>query len=90
LESQSASNHYESVRTTAKEFNIIKNINDVNIKNGLGDGLSKEAKQIGRWANQVAEGRLEVETYKQLVTKLCGSEENALKIVADGFRTTNK
>ena len=90
LEYQSASNHYESVRTTAKEFNIIKNINDVNIKNGLGDGLSKEAKQIGRWANQVAEGRLEVETYKQLVTKLCGSEENALKIVADGFRTTNK
>ena len=38
LERQSASNHYESVRTTAKEVKVIKGINDVNIKNGLGDG----------------------------------------------------
>ena len=90
LEYQSASNHYESIRTTAKEFNVIKRINDVNMKNGLGDGLSNEAKQIGKWANQVAEGKMDAATYKQLVTRRFGSEENALKIVAKGFRTTNK
>ena len=90
LESQSASNHYESVRTTAKEFNVINKINDVNIKNGLGDGLSSDAKQIGKWANQVAKGEMDAGTYKKLVTEKYGSEENALKIVAKGFRTTNK
>jgi hypothetical protein len=90
LEWQAASNHYESVRTTAKEFNVIKRINDVNMKNGLGDGLSKEAKQIGEWANQVAKGKMDVGTYKKLVTGRFGSEENAMKIVANGFRTTNK
>ena len=90
LERQSASNHYESVRTTAKEFNVIKRINDVNIKKGLGDGLSKEAKQIGKWANQVANGEMDAGTYKKLVTEQFGSEENALKIVAKGFRDTNK
>ena len=90
LEYQSASNHYESVRTTAKEFNVINKINDVNIKNGLGDGLSSDAKQIGKWANQVAKGEMDAGTYKKLVTEKYGSEENALKIVANGFRTTNK
>jgi hypothetical protein len=90
LEWQAASNHYESVRTTAKEFNVIKRINDVNIKNGLGDGLSKEAKQIGEWANQVAKGKMDVDTYKKLVTGQFGSEENAMKIVAKGFRITNR
>ena len=90
LERQSASNHYESVRTTAKEFNVINRINDVNIKKGLGDGLSKEAKQIGKWANQVANGEMDAGTYKKLVTERFGSEENALKIVAKGFRDTNK
>ena len=90
LEYQSASNHYESVRTTAKEFNVINKINDVNIKNGLGDGLSSDAKQIGKWANQVAKGEMDAGTYKKLVTEKYGSEENALKIVAKGFRTTNK
>ena len=89
LELQSASNHYESIRTTAKEFNVIKRINDVNMKNGLKDGLSKEAKQIGEWANQVAKGKMDPGTYKDLVTKNYGSEENALKIVAKGFRDTN-
>jgi hypothetical protein len=90
LEGQSASNHYESIRTTAKEFNVISRINDVNIKNGLGDGLSKDARQIGAWANQVAKGDMDTGTYKRLVTEQFGSEENALKIVAEGFRTTNK
>jgi hypothetical protein len=89
LEYQSASNHYESVRTTAKEFNVINKINDVNIKNGLGDGLSSDAKQIGNWANQVAKGEMDAGTYKKLVTEKYGSEENALKIVAKGFRDTN-
>ena len=89
LELQSASNHYESIRTTAKEFNVIKRINDVNMKNGLKDGLSKEAKQIGEWANQVAKGKMDPGTYKDLVTKNYGSEENALKIVSKGFRDTN-
>ena len=89
LEYQSASNHYESVRTTAKEFNVINRINDVNIKNGLGDGLSSDAKQIGKWANQVAKGEMDAGTYKKLVTEKYGSEENALKIVAKGFRDTN-
>ena len=69
---------------------MIKRINDVNMKNGLGDGLSKEAKQIGEWANQVAKGKMDVGTYKKLVTGRFGSEENAMKIVANGFRTTNK
>ncbi len=89
LESQSASNHYESVRTTAKEYNVISNINDVNMKNGLKDGLSKEARQIGEWANKVARGEMSAGQYQKLVTEAYGSEENALKIVAKGFRTTN-
>ena len=89
LEYQSASNHYESVRTTAKEFNVIKRINDVNMKNGLKDGLSDDAKQIGKWANQVAEGKMDVGTYKSLVTKKYGSEKNAMRIVSKGFRDTN-
>ena len=89
LESQSASNHYESVRTTAKEYNVINNINNVNMKNGLKDGLSKEARQIGEWANKVARGEMSAGQYQKLVTQKFGSEENALKIVAKGFRTTN-
>ena len=89
LELQSASNHYESIRTTAKEFNVISKINDVNMKNGLKDGLSADAKQIGEWANQVAKGKMDPGTYKDLVTEKFGSEENALKIVAKGFRDTN-
>ena len=90
LERQSASNHYESTRTTAKEVKVIKGINDVNIKNGLGDGMSDDAKQIGNWANQVKEGKMTNAEYKQLVTEKFGSEEAAQKIVAEGFRTTNK
>ena len=69
---------------------MINKINDVNIKNGLGDGLSNDAKQIGEWANKVAKGEMNVGEYKQRVTERFGSEENALKIVANGFRTTNK
>ncbi len=89
LERQSASNHYESTRTTVKEAKIIKGINDVNIKNGLGDGVSEDAKQIADWANQVKEGKIDNATYKQLVTQKFGSEEAAQKIVAKGFRDTN-
>ncbi|MBQ7417438.1 MAG: hypothetical protein IJV18_05005, partial [Acidaminococcaceae bacterium] len=89
LESQSASDHYESVRTTAKEDKVISKINDVNVKNGLKDGLSDDAKQIGEWAKQVADGKMDPGTYKALVTEKYGSEENALKIVAKGFRDTN-
>ena len=89
LEEQSVSNHYESVRTTAKEFNVINNINNVNMKNGLKDGLSKDARQIGEWANKVARGEMSAGQYKKLVTQQYGSEENALKIVAKGFRDTN-
>ena len=90
LERQSASNHYESTRTTAKEVKVIKGINDVNIKNGLGDGMSDDAKFIGDLANQVKEGKIDNATYKQIVTEKYGSEEAAQKIVAEGFRTTNK
>ena len=90
LEYQSSSNHYESVRTTAKEFNVISRINDVNIKNGLGDGLSDDVRFIGKLANEVATGQRDVASYKAIVTKHFGSEENALKLVAEGFRTTNK
>ena len=90
LNYQSASNHYESGRTTNKEANVIDNINDVNIKNGLGDGLDKEARQIAEWAKQVKEGKMDPVTYKSLVTQLSGSEEDALRKIADGFWTTNK
>ena len=90
LERQSASNHYESVRTTAKEVKVIKGINDVNIKNGLGDGMSDDSKFIGDLANQVKEGKIDNATYKQIVTEKYGSEEAAQKIVAKGFRDTNK
>ena len=90
LERQSASNHYESVRTTAKEVKVIKGINDVNLKNGLGDGMSDDSKFIGDLANQVKEGKIDNATYKQIVTEKYGSEEAAQKIVAKGFRDTNK
>ena len=90
LERQSASNHYESTRTTAKEVKVIKGINDVNIKNGLGDGMSDDAKFIGNLAKQVKEGKIDNATYKQIVTEKFGSEEAAQKIVAEGFRDTNK
>ena len=90
LERQSASNHYESVRTTAKEVKVIKGINDVNIKNGLGDGMSDDSKFIGDLANQVKEGKIDNATYKQIVTEKFGSEEAAQRIVARGFRDTNK
>jgi uncharacterized coiled-coil DUF342 family protein len=90
LEGQSASNHYEATRTTDKEAKVIGNINEVNIKNGLGDGVSDDAKQIREWANQVKEGKMDNSTYKQLVTEKFGSEKNAQKIIAEGFRTTNK
>ena len=90
LERQSASNHYESTRTTAKEYNVIKGINDVNIKNGLGDGMSDDARYIGNLAEQVKEGKIDNATYKQIVTEKYGSEEAAQRIVAKGFRDTNK
>ena len=61
----------------------------MNIKNGLGDGVSEDAKQIADWANQVKEGKIDNATYKQLVTQKFGSEEAAQKIVAKGFRDTN-
>ena len=89
LEKESANNHLESVRTTAKEFNVISNINDVNMKKGLKDGLSNDAKLIGEWANKVANGEMDPGEYKSRVEEAYGSEENALKIVAKGFRTTN-
>ena len=59
------------------------------MKNGLKDGLSKEARQIGEWANKVARGEMSAGQYQKLVTQKFGSEENALKIVARGFRDTN-
>ena len=90
LERKSASNHYESTRTTAKEAKIISDINDVNIKNGLGDGMSDNAKKIGDWANQVREGKMSNDEYKQLVTQAFGDEKTAQKILANGFRTVNK
>ena len=90
LERQSASNHYESTRTTAKEHDVINGINDVNIQNGLGDGMSTDAKFIGNLAKQVKEGKIDNATYKQIVTEKFGSEEAAQKIVAKGFRDTNK
>jgi len=89
LEKESANNHLESVRTTAKEFNVIENINKENIKKGLKDGLSKEARQIGEWANKVARGEMDPGEYKSRVEEAFGSEENALRIVARGFRDTN-
>lgn len=90
LERQSASNHYESTRTTAKEHDVINGINDVNIQNGLGDGMSNDARFIGNLAKQVKEGKIDNATYKQIVTEKFGSEEAAQKIVAKGFRDTNK
>ena len=90
LEKQSASNHYESTRTTVKEQKVIDGINDVNIKNGLGDGVSDDARYISELASQVKEGKLDNAVYKQIVTKMYGSEENAQKIIAEGFRNTNK
>ena len=89
LEKESANNHFESVRTTAKEFNVIEKINQDNIKKGLKDGLSKEARQIGEWANKVARGEMDPGEYKSRVEEAFGSEENALRIVARGFRDTN-
>ena len=82
LERQSASNHYESTRTTAKEHDVINGINDVNIQNGLGDGMSTDAKFIGNLAKQVKEGKIDNATYKQIVTEKYGSEEAAQRIVA--------
>ena len=90
LERQSASNHYESTRTTAKEHDVINGINNVNIQNGLGDGMSNDARFIGNLAKQVKEGKIDNATYKQIVTEKFGSEEAAQKIVAKGFRDTNK
>ena len=89
LKKESANNHFESVRTTAKEFNVIEKINQDNIKKGLKDGLSKEARQIGEWANKVARGEMDPGEYKSRVEEAFGSEENALRIVARGFRATN-
>jgi chorismate mutase len=89
LKKESANNHFESVRTTAKEFNVIEKINQDNIKKGLKDGLSKEARQIGEWANKVARGEMDPGEYKSRVEEAFGSEENALRIVARGFRDTN-
>ncbi|MBQ6743766.1 MAG: hypothetical protein IJR05_03305, partial [Acidaminococcaceae bacterium] len=89
LEKESANNHFESVRTTAKEFNVIENINQENIKKGLKDGLSNDAKLIGEWANKVARGEMKPGEYKSRVEEAFGSEENALRIVARGFRDTN-
>jgi len=89
LEKESANNHFESVRTTAKEFNVIENINQENIKKGLKDGLSNDAKLIGEWANKVARGEMKPGEYKNRVEEAFGSEENALRIVARGFRDTN-
>ena len=90
LEKQSASNHYESTRTTAKEHDVIKGINDANVKNGLDGGMSDDARYIGNLAKQVKEGKIDNATYKQIVTEKYGSEEAAQRIVANGFRTTNK
>jgi hypothetical protein len=69
---------------------VIDGINEVNIKDGLGDGVSDDAKFIGDLANQVKEGKLDNAVYKHIVTKMYGSEENAQKIIAQGFRNTNK
>lgn len=90
LEKQSASNHYESTRTTVKEADVINGINNENIKNGLGDGMSDDARYIGNLAKQVKEGKIDNATYKQIVTEKYGSEEAAQRIVAKGFRDTNK
>ena len=63
----------------------------MNIKNGLGDGMSEDARFIiGNLAKQVKEGKIDNATYKQIVTEKFGSEEAAQRIVARGFRDTNK
>jgi hypothetical protein len=90
LSKQWASNDYESTRTTVKELKVTGKINEVNMKNGLGDGISDDAKQIGAWAQQVKDGTMSNTKYKQLVEENYGSVENAQKIVARTFRDTNK
>ncbi len=90
LGKQWASNDYEATRTTGKELKVTGKINEVNMKNGLGDGISDDAKQIGAWAKQVQDGTMSNTQYKQLVEENYGSVENAQKIVARTFRDTNK
>ena len=90
LQKQWASNQYESIRTTAKEAKIIKGIDDVNVSNGKQSGISSDAALISDLSNKVKSGEMDRATYKSIVTELYGSEKNAQKIVASGFRTTNK
>ena len=52
--------------------------------------MSDNAKKIGDWANQVREGKMSNDEYKQLVTQAFGDEKTAQKILANGFRTVNK
>ena len=52
--------------------------------------MSNDARFIGNLAKQVKEGKIDNATYKQIVTEKFGSEEAAQKIVAKGFRDTNK
>ena len=87
---QWASNDYEATRTTGKELKVTERINEVNMNNGLGDGISDDARRIGERAKQVQEGTMSNTKFKQFAEENYGSVKNAQKIVAKTFRDTNK